>query len=163
MIVDQLANVESDFYAGLLRQHGGSFKLADRLMLALRFLQEHDTTALAPGRIDLDGDNVFALVQHYETKPKAQGKWEAHRKYIDVQYLAAGAELMGYANLDHLQAGPYDEDKDFLLAEGSGSFVRMHPGTFVILMPPDAHMPMTAVDDIPAPVKKVVVKVKIAD
>jgi YhcH/YjgK/YiaL family protein len=162
MIVDQITNVDSDFYAGLLKKHGGSFKLADRLTTALKFLQKENVITLLPSRIELDGDKVFAMIQHYETKPKEQGVWEAHRKYIDVQYVAEGQELMGYANLGHLQAGEYDGEKDFVLLKGEGSFVLMKSGTFVILTPQDAHIPGVAVD-LPQPVKKVVVKVAVAD
>jgi len=161
MIVDQIENVNSAFYAGLL-QHNGSFRLADRLAMALKFLQEGNVVALLPTRIELDGDKVFAMIQHYETKPKEQGVWEAHRKYIDVQYVVEGQELMGYANLGHLNANEYNAEKDFLSAQGEGSFVLMKPGTFVILTPQDAHIPQMAVD-VPQPVKKVVIKVAVAD
>ena len=51
------------------------------------------------GKIPIQGDQVFALVQDNTTKPRAQGTWEAHRKYIDVQFVAAGVEEMGYANI----------------------------------------------------------------
>jgi YhcH/YjgK/YiaL family protein len=162
MIVDQLSSVDSDFYDGLLQKNGGSFKLAERLALGLRFLQENNVTEMEPGRIELDGNRVFAMIQHYNTKPKEQGVWEAHRKYIDIQYVAIGRELMGYANLHHLQAGEYDGEKDFVLLKGEGSYVLMQPGTFVILMPVDAHIPQVAVDS-PEPVKKVVIKVAVAD
>jgi YhcH/YjgK/YiaL family protein len=162
MIVDQITNVNSDYYAGLLRSHGGSFKLAERLSMALDFILKENVLAMLPSRIELDGDKVFAMIQHYDTKPKEQGVWEAHRKYIDVQYVAEGQELMGYANLGHLQAGDYNDEKDFLLLKGEGSYVLMKPGTFVILTPQDAHIPQVAVD-LPQPVKKVVVKVAVAD
>jgi len=161
MIVDQITNVNSAFYAGLLA-HNGSFKLADRLSMALKFLQEGNVESLLPTRIELDGNKVFAMIQHYDTKPKEQGVWEAHRKYIDVQYVAEGQELMGYANLGHLKAGDYNAEKDYLEAQGEGSYVLMKPGTFVILTPQDAHIPQVAVD-VPQPVKKVVIKVAVAD
>ncbi len=69
---------------------------------------------------------------------------------------------MGYVNLKELKAGEYNADKDFVLLEGSGNFVLMPAGTFVILTPQDAHIPGVAVDN-PQPVKKVVVKVAVAD
>ncbi len=163
MIIDQLSNIPSDFYAGLFTKHGGNFKLADRLMLAFRFLQNHDPATAQPGTTELDGTQVYAMVQHYDSKPRAKGMWEAHRKYIDVQYVAAGEELMGYVNLGHVKAGPYDASKDFLLAEGDGNFLHMPAGTFIILTPQDAHMPQIAVNDQPQPVKKVVVKVAVDD
>ena len=66
---------------------------------------------------------------------------------------------MGYAAAATLQAGPYDEDKDFMKLEGDGEFFFLREGYFCILAPQDAHMPGMAVEQS-TPVKKVVVKVK---
>src|SRR5688572_25359664 len=63
MIVDQITNVDSDLYAGLLQKQGGSFKLAERLATALKFLQEGNVTQLPPSHIELEGDKVFAMIQ----------------------------------------------------------------------------------------------------
>ena len=114
--------------------------------------------------LEIDGRKVYVMVQQYETKPMEKGRWEAHRKYIDVQYVHQGAELFGYANLQDLKAGSYDEAKDFLLlqGEGKGDFFRVGEGTFVILFPQDGHMPGMAIST-PQPVKKFVVKVAIGD
>ncbi|MGQ9813576.1 MAG: YhcH/YjgK/YiaL family protein [Candidatus Roseilinea sp.] len=62
MIVDQLSNVA--FY----------FNMSDRLAAALRFLQETDPFTLAPGPHDVQGADVYALVQHYESRPLEKGK-----------------------------------------------------------------------------------------
>lgn len=132
----------------------------ERLAAGMRYLQETDLTRVAPGKYEIDGENVYAMVQEYETKPMEKGRWEAHRKYMDIQYVAAGEEHMGYTNLDHLKVGEYDTAKDFLSLEGEGNFLRMTAGMFVIFAPQDAHMPGMVVDT-PKPVKKVVVKVKI--
>ena len=112
--------------------------------------------------LKIDGDRVFALVNRDPGRGRSGARLEAHRKYIDVQYVAEGVELMGYVNLHQVKAGEYDASKDFLLAEGSGNFLRMPAGTFIILTPEDAHMPGIAVDG-PQPVKKVVIKVAVAD
>jgi len=125
----------------------------------LRYLQQTDFKNVAPERYDIDGDRVYAMVQEYDAKPKAEGFWEAHRKYLDVQYVAAGVEHMGYAAVATLQAGPYEEDKDFIKLEGDGEFFLLREGYFCILAPQDAHMPGMAVGQS-APVKKVVVKVE---
>ena len=53
---------------------------------------------LPAGKYPIDGDNIFALVSEYKTKSEAEGKLEAHRKYIDVQYVISGEELMGYVS-----------------------------------------------------------------
>lgn len=163
MIVDQLSSINAPVYRGLLNSHGGAFGLGERLRKGLAWLQATDVLALSPSRIELEGDKVFAMIQHYDTKPVAKGMWEAHRKYLDIQYVAEGQELMGYANLGQMTAGNYDADKDFMMLQGQGSFVKMVAGTFTILFPEDAHMPQIAVDDQPSPVKKVVIKIAIED
>ncbi len=53
--------------------------------------------AVALGRHDLDGDDLFALVQEYTTRAADECVWEAHRRYIDVQFVVTGAERMGVA------------------------------------------------------------------
>lgn len=136
------------------------FALGPRLERALRFLQTLDAARAPVGRHEIAGDQVFALVQEYESRPLSAGAWEAHRKYMDVQYVAAGAEQMGYAPVASLQTGPYDADKDFLRLEGEGQFFRLEAGQFAIFAPQDAHMPGLQARG-PQRVKKVVVKVRV--
>ena len=107
----------------------------------------------------MDGENVFALVLHLETKPKKGAFWEAHRRYIDVQYLFEGAERMGRADLRALKpCAEYDAENDFLKLKGKGDFFTVPAGTFAVFWPHDAHMPGLAVQEL-KPVKKAVVKV----
>jgi len=149
MIIDHIDNAH--MYYGL----------GPRLEQALKYLAQTDLEAAAIERYDLDGDNLFALVQEYETKRREDGFWEAHRQYADVQYLVSGTEHMGVAPIADLEMdGEYDPEKDFSKLIGEGTFCTMKPGTFVILFPQDAHMPGMAVDE-PAPAKKAVVKVKL--
>jgi YhcH/YjgK/YiaL family protein len=113
------------------------------------------------GKYPIDGDDVFALVQTYESRPRQEGKWEAHRKFIDVQFVAQGKEQLGWANLNRLKVSePYSDENDVLFLEGEGDFVTAEAGTFVIFAPQDAHMPGIAAGN-PQKVKKVVVKVRV--
>jgi len=135
--------------------------LSPRLAAALEYLRQTDFCRVPQGRYELDGANLYVLVQEYTTKPRAMGRWEAHRRYMDVQYLVAGEELVGYANVQNLRlVENYDEGRDVMFFEGDGDFLTMHPGTFVILFPEDAHMPGVTVRGLVA-VKKVVAKVLI--
>ena len=130
------------------------------LAKAFEYLQTLDA-GCPNGRYELDGDKVFALVQSYQSKPRAEGKWEAHCKYIDVQYIASGAERIGWTHVSRLTlTEPYDETKDIAFYKGTGDFVTVPAGSFAILFPEDAHMPGIAVDT-PSPVTKVVVKVRV--
>ena len=148
MILDDLQNAAQYFGLGPGFERG------------LRWLAETDLARLPAGRHDIAGDHVFALVQEYLSKPKATGLWEAHRKYADIQMVVSGAEHLGYAPTPSLRADAYDESRDFLPLHGEGLFIEMDAGTFMILLPQDAHMPGMAIA-APAPVKKVVVKVKL--
>lgn len=147
MIIDSLKN--ASLYFGV--QH--------RISAGLRWLETQDLAKLAPGRYELDGKNLFAVVSEYETKPKDQGKWEAHKSYCDIQCVISGMEAIGYAPLEVCRLGAYDEGKDFqAILQAPGDFLTVRSGMFMILAPQDAHMPGLAAE-APAPVKKVVVKV----
>lgn len=147
MIIDQLKN--ASFYFGMSK----------KIETALSYLLDTDLPNMKPGRYEIDGPDMYALMQNYETKSKENGFWEAHRKYIDIQYVIKGTELIGYANIDHLNPGEYDDVKDLLVLYGDGVFPEVRAGTFVILMPQDAHMPGIAVTTSQS-VAKIVVKVR---
>ena len=148
MIVDSLENAVQ------------YYSLGPRIEAALRYLQQTDFSQVEVGRYEIEGDAVFALVQEYQTKPKSEGFWEAHHKYLDVQYVAAGAEHMGYGPVELMREGEYDTGNDFYKLEGEGDFFTLRAGYFAILKPQDAHMPGMAIDK-EQPVKKVVVKVRV--
>lgn len=149
MIIDKIKN--TSMYYGINKSMETAFK----------FLQVNELTKMAPGKYEIDGERIYALIHHYETKPKENGLWEAHRKYIDVQYVAEGSELLGYANISDMKVSKeYDNKEDYLLLEGNGDYMTARQGTFVIFTPEDAHMPGTSITG-PKPVIKVVVKVLI--
>jgi YhcH/YjgK/YiaL family protein len=132
-----------------------------RVKPAFDYIQQADLLNISVGRYEIDGGNIYAMVQQYDTKPKEAGTWEAHRRYIDLQFVIQGAEKIGYANLGHLTQGEYDTGRDFLPLHGEGDFLTLKDGDFVILMPDDAHMPGIAIDT-PLPVKKLVIKILVA-
>jgi YhcH/YjgK/YiaL family protein len=134
--------------------------LSPRIARAFDYLGEADLRG-ALGTFTIDGDRLYAMIQEYETIPAAHGCWEAHRRYIDLQYVVDGSERIGYAHLDRLAAGTYDPERDFLPLRGAGDFLTLNPGDFMLLFPEDAHLPRIAVA-APAPVRKVVVKIAVA-
>lgn len=147
MITDSLKNAK--LYAGLGQELKASFE----------YLQEVDFATLEDGRRDIDGDRIYVIIQSYETK--AGGQWEAHKKYMDLQYVISGYERMGYANKEALKpTTAYDAEKDCLFLEGDGSFFLVPEGSFAVFAPQDAHIPGLLVG-MPAPVRKAVVKIRI--
>ncbi len=132
-----------------------------RLARALEYLRTTDMGQLPLGRHDIAGDEIFALVQEYRTRPDSEGFWESHRRYIDVQYVTSGAERMGYANVDRLKVRQaYDADKDLVIYDGQGDFFVVAAGMFTIFLPQDAHMPCLS-PGAATTVRKVVIKVAV--
>jgi YhcH/YjgK/YiaL family protein len=142
-----------------LDNHARYTGLGYNLPAALKFLLENDLTSLPIGRMEIDGDTLFALVQEYVTKPAEQGLWEAHRKYIDVQTMASGKERIGVANLHTMQLGEYIPENDFQPMSGTGSHLDVFANAFVIFFPNDAHMPGQQIHQ-PELIRKVVLKVR---
>jgi YhcH/YjgK/YiaL family protein len=148
MIVDQLTN--SQLYA----------QLSLRISRAFEYLHQTDFETLPAGRYEIDDMNIYAMVQQYSTKSPEAGKWEAHREYIDLQYIVEGTEQIGVAHLGRLVQGEYDSSKDFLPLSGQGDFLTLASGEFILLFPQDAHMPGLSAG-MPSEVKKVVVKIAV--
>lgn len=138
--------------------------LNPRFSKAFAFLRAVDGTQ-ATGRHEIDGDRVFALVQKYSTKPVEGALFEAHRKYIDVQYVHSGRETILWAPLAAMKEGTmaYDETKDAALWKLVREVTPLHLGSghFAILFPQDAHAPCVEWEK-PEDVFKVVVKVAVA-
>lgn len=149
MIIDLLANAHQ--YEAL----------GPRIRQAFDFLRRADLAALTPGIHEIDGRALYVNVQAFTTRPLAEGRWEAHRRYLDLHYVIEGRERIGYAPAGSLTLGVYDAERDFMPLTGeAGAFVPVTSGSFLLLWPDEAHMPGLAVDQ-PAPVRKVVVKIAV--
>lgn len=113
--------------------------------LVSKFADEFAEKNLEDGTYELDGKRVFAMIQSYRSKQQtAEMMFEAHRDYIDVQYIVQGIEKIRYANLDevNLVEEHYSKGKDIAFYEGDSKcdFV-LTKGTFLLLDPSDAHLP----------------------
>lgn len=149
MIYDTLAHLES--YRGV---HPG-------VMKGLELLRDTDFSHMEDGRYEVDGDGLFFMLQSYDTKA-VNDTPEAHRKYIDIQFLISGAELMGVAPLEEMdrevEARP---EGDIWFYNGPLDQLLLTGDRFAALWPGDAHAPGVAPDGKPAPCRKCVVKVKV--
>jgi YhcH/YjgK/YiaL family protein len=152
MIVDYIENAY--LYAGL----------SDGLKKAFEILRDKTLSQKNDGRYEGDGDNLYYIIQHYMTKPVEECKLEAHKKYIDVQFVVSGQEMLYHAPLKGLKTEtPYDKTKDvaFYKVPVDLTAINLRPGMFCILFPQDAHIPGCQLND-PSNVHKIVVKVKIS-
>ncbi len=118
-----------------------------------------------PGRHELAG-GAYAMVADYETTPGEGKKFEAHRRFIDIQLLVTGEEIIDVAPLE-LEgiplATPYDDENDiaFYGDPPRWSSLAMAPGLFAVFYPDDAHRPGNALPSGPKPVRKAVVKIPV--
>ena len=135
-----------------------------RLQRALAFLKGLGPEDLADGRIEIDGDRLYALVQTYDTRAEGEWAFEGHRRYIDIQFVAEGEEVIGWAAAEAATITvAYDDAKDAWLGTVPRVAVtplRLAAGQFAVFYPSDAHAPKRAAG-ASARVRKVVVKVAI--
>lgn len=128
MIVDLLTN--SNLYNAI----------HPRITRALEYLAETDFNSMSLGKYEVDGTDIFAIVNEYETKDAADCLWEAHRKYIDIHYILRGSELIGTTLLTNQSpTKDYDVENDYWLFEGGESKQVLQPGMFTIFYPHDIH------------------------
>ncbi|TKG94596.1 DUF386 domain-containing protein [Puteibacter caeruleilacunae] len=111
-------------------------------------------------KVELEGDSLFAVFQKYDSKPTDDVWFEAHRKYIDIQYIWDGSEEIWVAPIEEIQdEKPYEEENDFhLMKAKSHSVLTMNPGYASVLFPNDLHAPGLRIDGA-QPICKIVVKV----
>ena len=139
------------------------FKNKERWDKAFIFLKSSDFSKLETKRYDIDGDNLYATVSEYLSKNIENAKFEAHQKYIDIQYVISGSEMMGVAPVSMKKEvlAPYDANKDieFMTVTQNSEF-KATPDRFFIFFPSDIHRPGVKVGEN-SQVRKVVIKVKI--
>ena len=123
--------------------------------------------ALAVGeskKVEL-GDGVFVVEQVFTTKPRAEGFFESHRKYIDVQVVIEGEEVMELADASRMKIrDAYNPERDLITYEDNGdaSMLRVLAGDAAIFFPADVHMPTLRLRAQSVLVRKAVVKVPVA-
>jgi len=148
--------------ADILKNSHLYFCISPRIKTALEYIARTDFSTMEPGRYELDGSNLFVLVQAYDSIPRSQGKWECHQNYIDIQYIAEGVEQIGVNNIGKMKVTTeYNPEKDIAFLGGDGDYVTLSKGAYGIFFPEDAHQPKIAPGNIPGKVKKVVIKIKI--
>jgi len=151
MIIDRIENA---------RLYG---PLHQRFQKAFAVLADPAIAHKPDGRHDVEGDDLYYIIQHYTTKPMDQGRFESHRKYIDIQALLAGQEVLAWSPIHGLEVvEPYDEGKDIMFYRVGTILAqtRLEPGLFCLLYPHDAHLPSCQLA-CPATVHKVVFKIRV--
>ena len=131
MIIDTMENLPQ--YAGI----------SPLFTKALQYLSGQDLRQLPLRRQSIQGDDIYMTVMEVEAHPQEGAKLEYHRRYIDLQMVLSGQEIMGWTATADLPADtPFDTEKDYaLLTAPVSAWFPVAPGRFAIFFPGDAHAP----------------------
>jgi biofilm protein TabA len=143
--------------------------------VAFRYLEELLQTgspanvrlrAVAPGEAEKFAlaDGVFVIEQAYETRLRADGFFESHRRYIDIQAVLEGEEAMEIADISRMaERQPYNSERDLIVYQDNSdaSLLRVYAGQLAVFYPSDVHMPTLRIRAEPVLVRKAVVKVPV--
>lgn len=134
--------------------------LGARIAAGLEFLAGLRAEEFREQTVELDGRNLYAMFQTYTTEPETGRYYEAHRQYVDIQYILSGTETIRVTNVGQLAVrSPYAPERDVAFYElAPGIDVVLGPGEFTILYPHDAHLPKLPATE-PSVAQKAVVKV----
>ena len=135
-----------------------------RIGKAFAYLRDTNFASLPNGEYEVEGRDIFARVNTYETEAREEKKPESHIKYIDVQFLVSGTECIGFASLtkEHKVVEDYAEKQDLLFYEKAynENYVHMQAGDIAVFFPWEVHRPGCNAGSEKSEVKKVVVKVR---
>ena len=132
--------------------------ISENLKAGFEWIKNNDLKNMPDGRYEIS-ENIYANLQSYITKDDAP--YEAHRDYIDIQYMVTGEELSGvtdYLNCSVTENYNKDKDIEFLKCNTKEEFFRISEGEFFVFFPHDAHKPALKIKENKN-VKKVIVKV----
>ena len=136
--------------------------LEQKFKNAYQWLKEHDTANMEDGTYDIC-DGVFAMVQRYDTIPFSEARFESHKDYYDIQYIAKGTESFGMALVKDCELVETTEKNgvSFYKTPKFYTQVNLKSGDLVVVPPEEVHQPRAQYNGQKDFVVKVVIKVKV--
>ena len=134
-----------------------------RAKAAFDFIKKAMAEELPVGKYELDGKELYAMVQAYDSKPAEGTLFEGHQNYIDLQFVWQGREVIEVIDVAHTEpriAYNPEKDKTMLAATATATACMLGQGDFALVFPHDIHNPGLAFENQSTPVKKIVVKIK---
>lgn len=135
-----------------------------KIKVVCDYLAATDIHALEVGKYDI-ADGVRVVVNAFTPKTPEAARWEAHKKYIDLQYLYEGDEIMGYLPIEQMEDSEYDAEKDVMhpaaKAGADVTEIKLNTGMFAFLEPRDAHRPSVKLHSEAS--KKLIFKIPVED
>lgn len=139
-----------------LEKYGYISQLMDKV---LDFFQKTDLSTLEPGRIVLQGDDLFVNVNRQGALTRQEVPIEAHKEYIDIQVPISSDEEMGFISASSMPAPsvPYSAEKDVAFFPGQcDTYLNVRKGMFTVFFPGEGHAPAITKDGI----IKLIVKIR---
>lgn len=140
-----------------------SFKsIHPRFNDAFEFLKKAVNEEYKDGNYEIDGKNIYAFISSYETKTESEVQFEAHNKYIDIQCVVSGTEIIGFESEKEVTlTQDYKDGNDicFYALNENYDKIALKKGEFVIIMTDELHAPCLSVKNKPENVRKIVVKI----
>lgn len=127
---------------------------------AFAFLEKENLSQLPEGKLEIDGDDLFAIISKPCTSAEEIPKLEVHKKYIDIHFIIAGTELFGWKNLSDCKGveGEFDFEKDYVhYNDQDFTNLLLNKNAFLVVYPEDAHSPGIKTEQL----HKVVLKIKL--
>ena len=104
---------------------------------------------------------IPGLEEAIATKPWENAQLEAHREFLDIQYIVKGKEVVGWAPVDTLTpADEFNTAKDKGMYTGKNYPMEIEAGYCYVVYPEDAHAPGTYLEES-CEVTKLVIKLKV--
>ena len=154
-----------DFTEYLIQMQGDrqivTDSIAQRCLDAISFLSNLKSEDLSLGK-HIVSDSFYYCIQEYETDDNIDKPYESHRKYIDIQMILSGEEMLQITDIEQLRLQVlYDEEKDRALYNPSNNWsgVVLRQGSIVVLYPKDGHRSISF-NNRPCKVRKIVGKVQ---
>ncbi len=146
MIIDKMERAAKYYY------------LNENFKTAFEYIESNDLTKLDAGEYKIDGDKAILIIAEDDAREHPGNKLEAHIKYIDIQMVIEGFFGLTWKALEECEniISEYDPEIDAALYSDEADFeIEIRPGTFVVLMPEDAHFPQPPKSKI----KKAILKI----
>lgn len=137
-------------------------KYPQALQRAISWLKTTDFSTMKAGTYEIEGKQIYAMVQDATSRKKEAANSEFHLNYIDVQFIISGEELMGYCpkkeqEYEIISSVP-ENDVYFVSDPEKEQFFHLTEGDYMVLFPTDFHRPSICITE-PASYRKVVLKV----
>ena len=129
---------------------------------AFSFIEKAFSENLEVGKYEIDGKEIYAFIQEYESKLIENSLFEGHENYIDIQCIMEGREIMGNMEISNaVIRTEYNPERDFAIYERNefATYCVAGRGDFSVFFPQDIHSPGVSYKNEPSKIRKIVVKV----